>query len=76
MSLKSTSSFDSSSWVATAMWRSTPDRSSSSWSDFLRPTESGMKMRGKTTVDFNGSTGRWLGTAPSRFTAGISLTRT
>jgi hypothetical protein len=33
-----------------------------------------MKMRGNTTVDFSGSTGRREGTAPSRFTAGISLT--
>ena len=73
MSWKSTSSADSSSCVATAMWRSTPLRSSSSWSDFFRPTESGMKMRGNTTVDFKGSTGRWDGTAPSRLTAGISL---
>jgi hypothetical protein len=32
-----------------------------------------MKMRGNTTVDFNGSTGRCDGTAPSRFTAGTSL---
>jgi hypothetical protein len=33
-----------------------------------------MKMRGKTTVDFRGSTGRCEGMAPSRFAAGISLT--
>jgi hypothetical protein len=33
-----------------------------------------MKMRGKTTVDFSGSTGRREGTAPSTFSPGISLT--
>src|SRR5712691_6085613 len=33
-----------------------------------------MKMRGKTTVDLRGSTGRCEGTAPSRLTAGISAT--
>ena len=42
----------------------------------LDATESGMKIRGNTTVDFSGSTGRCEGTAPSRFTAGISLTAT
>src|ERR1700694_3326713 len=73
-SLNPTSSADSSSCVATAMWRSTPLRSSSSCRDRLRPTESGMKMREKTTVDFRGSTGRREGAAPSRFTAGTSLT--
>src|SRR5579872_2406688 len=76
MSLNPTSSAVSSSCVATAIWRSTPLRSSSSWSDRLRPTESGMKMRGKTTVDFRGRTGRCDGTAPSRFGAGTSLTAT
>src|SRR5713226_2252490 len=76
MSLNPTSSADSSSCVATAMWRSAPGRSSSSCSDRRRPTESGMKIRGKTTVDLSGSTGRCEGTIPSRFTAGISLTAT
>src|SRR2546428_13987231 len=33
-----------------------------------------MKMRGKTTVDLSGRTGRCEGTAPSKFTAGISPT--
>src|SRR5258708_17975883 len=33
-----------------------------------------MKIRGKTTVDFSGSTGRREGTAPSTFNAGTSLT--
>src|ERR1700676_2446268 len=56
------------------MWRSTPARSSSSCSERLRPTDSGMKMRGKTTVDLSGSTGRREGTAPSTFSAGTSLT--
>src|SRR6202171_617303 len=56
------------------MWRSEPVRSSSSCSERLRPTESGMKMRGKTTVDLSGSTGRREGTAPSTFSAGTSLT--
>src|SRR5260370_20137371 len=74
MSLNPTSSADSSSCVATAMWRSTPARSSSSCSDRLRPTDSGMKIRGKTTVDLSGSTGRREGTAPSTFNAGTSLT--
>src|SRR6202162_4189625 len=74
MSLNPTSSADSSSCVATAMWRSTPARSSSSCSERLRPTESGMKIRGKTTVDLSGSTGSREGTAPSTFKAGTSLT--
>src|SRR5258708_8708425 len=74
MSLNPTSSADSSSCVATAMWRSTPARSWSSCSDRLRPTDSGMKIRGKTTVDLSGSTGRREGTAPSTFNAGTSLT--
>src|SRR5487761_28869 len=74
MSLNPTSSADSSSCVATAMWRSTPARSSSSCSERLRPTERGMKIRGKTTVDLSGSTGRREGTAPSTFKAGTSLT--
>src|ERR1700694_1235071 len=75
-SLNPTSSADSSSCVATAMWRSTPVRSSSSCSERLRPTESGMKIRGKTTVDFSGSTGRRGVTAPSTFNAGTSPTAT
>jgi hypothetical protein len=35
-----------------------------------------MKIRGNTTVDLSGSTGRCEGTIPSRFTADISLTAT
>src|SRR5579862_4906943 len=33
-----------------------------------------MKIRGKTTADLSGSTGRREGTAPSTFSAGTSLT--
>src|ERR1700687_813457 len=58
------------------MWRSAPVRSSSSCSERLRPTESGLKIRGDKTVDLSGSTGRREGTAPSTLTAGTSLTAT